>query len=175
MDGEPLQFIHPELKIQISVTDLAHLNGDEREFRLQALASKESVTSFDLSRLPLIRVSLFKLGEAEHVLIINLHHIVADGLSIGPLFDELDTFYRAFTLGVIGVPPVGVQYADFALWQRQTIAKETAYANQIEFWHKQLDGTLPVLELPQTGPDRPSSPSTARMSFSTSPAGWCRT
>ena len=82
-DGDPLQLIHPALTIKITVTELDHLPGEEREDRLQALASEESVRSFDLSRLPLIRVSLFKLGEAEHVVIINLHHIVADGLSIG--------------------------------------------------------------------------------------------
>ena len=152
-DGEPLQFIHPELKINIPVTKLDHLAGQERENRLQALASEESFKSFDLSRLPLIRVSLFKLGEAEHVLLINLHHIVADGLSVGLLFDELDMFYRAFTGGGDPRPPeLRVQYADFALWQRQAIAHEAAYANQIDFWRTQLGGTLPVLELPG---DRP--------------------
>ena len=97
--GEPLQCIHPELKISLNVTALDHLTGAEREDRLQALASEESVKPFDLSRLPLIRVSLFKLSEAEHVLIINLHHIVADGLSIGLLLNELDIFYRSFTGG----------------------------------------------------------------------------
>jgi amino acid adenylation domain-containing protein len=159
-DGEPLQLIHPELKISLNVTALDHLAGEEREDRLQTLASEESVKSFDLSRLPLIRVSLFKLGEAEHVLIINLHHIVADGLSIGLLLNELDTFYRAFTEGGDPCPPdLAVQYGDFALWQRQTIANEAAYAKQIEFWRTQLGGRLPVLELPG---DRPRP---ARQSF----------
>src|SRR5882762_2599982 len=152
-DGEPLQLIQPELKITIKVTALDHLAHEERENRLQALASEESVKSFDLSRLPLIRVSLFKLGEAEHVLIINLHHIVADGLSIGPLLNELDTFYRAFTAGGEPRPPeLGVQVGDFALWQRHSNANEATYAKRIEFWRKQLSGTLPVLELPR---DRP--------------------
>lgn len=148
-DGDPLQLIHPALTINITVTELDHLSGEEREDKLQALASEESVRSFDLSRLPLIRVSLFKLGEAENVVIINLHHIVADGLSIGLMLDELDTFYRAFTCGGDPRPPdLAVQYADFAQWQRQTLANEAAYANQIEFWRKQLAGGLPVLELP---------------------------
>ena len=152
-DGEPLQLIHPELKIRINVTALDHLTGEECEHRLQALASEVSVESFDLSRLPLIRVSLFKVGVAEHVLIINVHHIVADGLSIGLLIEELDTFYRAYTGGGDPRPPVlAVQYADFALWQRLTMANEAAHANQIEFWRTQLGGTLPVLELPV---DRP--------------------
>ena len=153
LDGEPLQFIHPELKINIHVVELDHLTGEQRENRLQALASEESFKSFDLSRLPLIRVSLFKLDEAEHVLIINLHHIVADGLSVGLLFDELDRFYRAFTSGGDPRPPdLSVQYADFALWQRHTIANEAAYANQIDFWRTQLGDTLPVLELPGDKP-----------------------
>jgi condensation domain-containing protein len=148
-DEEPLQLIHPEFKIKIKVTKLDHLTGEERENRLQALASEESVALFDLSRLPLIRVSMFKLGDAEHVLIINLHHIVADGLSIGLLLDELDAFYQVFTGGGDPHPPdLAVQYADFALWQRRTLANEAAYAKQIEFWREQLGGRLPVLELP---------------------------
>jgi amino acid adenylation domain-containing protein len=152
-DGEPLQRIHPELKITVKVTALDHLTGEERDSKLQALASEESVGSFDLSRLPLIRVSVFKLGDAEHVLIVNLHHIVADGLSIGLLLDELDAFYRAFTGGGDPSPPgLPVQYADFALWQRQAMADAGAHAEQIGFWRTQLGGTLPVLDLPV---DRP--------------------
>jgi hypothetical protein len=152
-DGEPRQLIHPELTIRIAVTELDRLTREEREGRLQELASEESVRSFDLSRLPLIRVSLFKLGDAQHVLIINCHHIVADGTSIGLLLDELDTFYRAFTGGGDPRPrDLAVQYADFALWQRQALAHEAAYARQIEFWRKQLGGALPVLELPGDKP-----------------------
>ncbi len=149
-DGEPVQRIHPELTITIDVTALDHLTADERERRLHALASQESVRPFDLSRLPLIRVSVFTLGAAEHVLILNLHHIVADGLSIGLLLDELDAFYRAFTQGGDPQPrAMALQYADFAAWQRRTLATEAAYTKQIEFWRRQLGGTLPVLELPR--------------------------
>ena len=106
-DGDPFQLIHPALTIKITFTQLDHLPSKEREDRLQTLASEESVRSFDLSRLPLIRVSLFKLGDAEHVVIINVHHIVADGLSIGLMLDELDTFYRAYTGGE-GPRPHGI-------------------------------------------------------------------
>jgi amino acid adenylation domain-containing protein len=152
-DGDVLQLIHPALPINITVTELDHLPGEEREHRLQALASEESVRSFDLSRLPLIRVSLFKLGEAEHVVIINVHHIVADGLSVGLMLGELDTFYRAFIGGGDLRPPdLAVQYGDFAQWQRETLANEAPYANQIEFWRKQLSGGLPILELPRDMP-----------------------
>ena len=148
-EGEPLQLIHSELKIKVNVTALDHLKEEERELQLQTLASEESLSSFDLSRLPLIRVTLFKLGEREHVLIINLHHIVADGLSTGALWNELDGFYRAFTGGGDPcVPELALQYGDFADWQRRALANEAACAKQLEFWQKQLSGTLPVMELP---------------------------
>src|ERR1043165_8030303 len=103
--GEPLQIIEPALRIKLKVTKLDHPAGEERENRLKALAAEESLKSFDLSRLPLIRVSLVKLDETEHLLIINLHHIVADGLSIGLLLNELDTFYRLLTGGRVSPPP----------------------------------------------------------------------
>jgi amino acid adenylation domain-containing protein len=151
--GEPLEFIHAALTIKIRVTELDHLPAAERERRLQAMGSEESAKSFDLSRLPLIRVSLFKLGQAEHVLILNLHHIVADGLSIGLLMNELDTFYRSFTDGGDPcLPELAVQYGDFALWQRRAVTNQGAYAQQIEFWRTQLGGRLPVLELPADKP-----------------------
>jgi len=148
-DGEPLQRVHPDWKIAIEVTTLAHLSAEEREAKLQQLASEGSIRPFDLSRLPLIRVSLFTLGDAEHVVIINLHHIVADGLSVGLLLNEVDAFYRAFTEGGHPrLPALTVQYGDFAAWQRHGLAHEVAYAKQIEFWRTRLGGGLPVLELP---------------------------
>ena len=152
-DDDPIQRIHPELKISIAFKALDHRTREEWEKQLQVLATEESLKPFDLSCLPLLRVSLFKLGEAEHVLIINLHHIVADGLSLGRLLEELDMFYRVFTCGTALRPAeLAVQYADFALWQRRIIANEGAYANQINFWQKQLSGTLPVLEIPADKP-----------------------
>jgi len=148
-DGEPLQIIHEELKIRIQVTALDHLPADQRESTVQALASELSVQPFDLSHLPLVRVFLFTLAETEHVLIFNLHHIIADGLSTELLVKELDTFYRTFTEGTEALAPeLTIQYGDFALWQQQSLGNESAYANELEFWRKQLGGELPVLELP---------------------------
>ncbi len=152
-DGEALQRIHPELRIAVTVTALDHLGAEEREARLRDLTANEAARSFDLTRPPLIRVSLFKLGDAEHVLLVVVHHIVADGLSVGLLLDELDMFYEAFTGGRTPRPrELAVQYADFAAWQRRALADEAAYAKQIEFWRTQLGGTLPVLELPADKP-----------------------
>ena len=148
-NGEPVQVIHSECSIQIKVVDLG---AQPAESRLQSLASEESLHSFDLSRLPLIRLSLFKLGEAEHVLIVNLHHIVGDGISQGLLLNEVDAFYRARTGGQDPrLPHLGIQYADFAIEQKQAM-DENAYAGELEFWHKHLSGELPVLELPTDFP-----------------------
>jgi YidC/Oxa1 family membrane protein insertase len=147
-EGEPAQIVHPECKIIFATTELDHLPEADREVRLRELVSAEVSRSFDLSRLPLVRVSLFRLGNAEHVLIINIHHIVVDGLSIGLIVNELDTFYRALGSSEYHRPTtLAVQYADFAQWQRKSIATN-GYADQVEFWQKQFPGTPPVLELP---------------------------
>ena len=112
------------------------------------LASKESIKPFKLSMLPLIRATLYKLAEFEHVLIINMHHIVTDGLSIGLLLDELDVFYRSFTHGTSSsASELDIQYADYALWQRHNIDGDT-YKQQINYWQTQLKSKLPVMELP---------------------------
>ena len=148
-NDEPLQCIQPECRIRIH---FAELDPATAESRLQLLATEEALKSFDLSRLPLLHVSLFKVGETEHVLIINLHHIVVDGMSIGLILDEVDIFYRALTSGRDPHPPdLSLQYADFALWQRQAV-DDAAYADQFTFWRKQLSGALPVLELPADFP-----------------------
>jgi len=158
-NGEPVQLIHPELKITIKVTPLDRLDDAQRERTLQALAAEAPVEPFDLSRLPLIRVALFKLAEAEHVMVMTIHHIVSDGLSTWLLMEELNTFYQAFIRGdVPRLRELPVQYGDFALWQQQAIANG-AYASQADYWRTQLGGNLPVLELPSDKP-RP-----ARQSF----------
>lgn len=147
-DGEPLQQIHPELSIAIRLVSLKHLPDEEREATLQTLASEEAIAPFDLTRLPLIRVTLYALAEAEYVLIINLHHLVADGLSIGLLIEELDACYRAFVAGSVPrLPELKVQYGDFTQWQ-QDPARAAAYARQLDFWKTALGGALPVLDLP---------------------------
>ena len=145
--GEPRQRIHPELTVRIVVTALDHLGPADRETRLQQLASEESVRPFDLDRLPLLRVSLFKLGDDEQVLLLNLHHIVADGLSIALLLDELDALYRARTTGAEPrLRQLAVQYGDYTEWQQHAVSGHDTAATQ------HLSGSLPVLELPA---DRP--------------------
>ena len=154
-NSEPIQRIHPQLRIAIRVADLRHVPAGEREARLQALASEESVRPFDLCSLPLIRASLFTLADAEHVLIINLHHIIADGMSAGLLMREVGALYSGLGLGSNGrLPDLPVQYGDFALWQQERPANEVAPAAQIAFWTRRLGGTFPRLDLPIDHPRR---------------------
>ena len=154
-NGEPVQEIHPSWKIKFNLVPLEPLPPGRREAALQELATAEAVEPFDLSKLPLLRVSLFQLGEMEFVLLINLHHIIADGLSITVLFQELDACYQAYVQGAApALPALPVQYADFSVWERQE-EEASGRKAQLEFWKAQLAGSLPSLDLP---PDKPRPP-----------------
>ena len=151
-EGDAIQEIHPEYKIHITITDIEHLPCGEREFKVSALASEEAVRPFDLRGLPLIRVSLFRLSQNDHVLLVNVHHIIGDGLSLNLMFDELDAIYRAAKSGTTPrLPELPVQYADFAIWQREDFSKER-HSGQLDYWQRQLKGDLPVLEMPADKP-----------------------
>lgn len=153
---EPRQTVHPDLTIRIAVTPLEHLPPEEREATVHALATAESVRPFDLAQLPLLRVALFILGPAEHVLVVNVHHILADGLSVDLLLNEVDIAYRAFVAGSEPeLPALPLQYGDFACWQREAWTDDATHKGAIEYWRQRLGGDLPVLELPadRTRPD----------------------
>jgi amino acid adenylation domain-containing protein len=146
--GELRQVIHPACEIEITITRLDEMRPDQRVPRLHMLASHEACIPFDLSRLPLLRVCLFKIAEDEHVLFINLHHIVGDGISLRLMLSELDKHYQAFAgSGNDELPDLDIQYADFAAWQREVVA-EKGFAREITSWRQELHGPLPVLELP---------------------------
>ncbi|HJX28022.1 MAG TPA: amino acid adenylation domain-containing protein, partial [Thermoanaerobaculia bacterium] len=107
---------------------------------------------FDLARGPLIRAGLLRLGPREHVVVVTMHHIVSDGWSIGVLLRELSILYDTFAAGRPSpLPELPVQYADFAVWQREWLTGEVLEA-QLGYWREQLSGAPAVLELPA---DRP--------------------
>src|SRR5262249_6511475 len=115
---------------------------------VQRLAAEEALRPFDLARGPLFRSTLLCLGEEAHVLLLTLHHIIADGWSTGVLIRELAELYAAFAAGCpAALPDLLVQYADFAEWQREWLQGEVL-DQQLAFWKKQLSGRLPILELP---------------------------
>lgn len=152
-DGDAVQEIQPAWELKIERSDLEQVPaGQARENALHEHLLAEAKKPFDLTQLPLLRVSLFALGEREYALLVNLHHILADGLSLSLLINELDATYHAFSSGVKPtLPPLPVQYADYAIWERSE-ATTNNRAAQLSFWKERLKGTLPVLELPWDKP-----------------------
>ncbi len=147
LDGRPVQEIHPSCEIPIAVTDLRHLPLSERDAEARAQAADEAIRPFNLQQLPLVRVSLFRIADDDYVLLLNVHHIVADGLSLRLMFHELDALYRDATSGTVAsLPPLNAQYADFTAWQQNELSGGR-HAKQLEHWRQQLQGELPTLEL----------------------------
>src|SRR4028118_1085235 len=142
----------PTLTINLPVIDLRDLPPEEREFQAKQLVTEESQRPFNLATGPLLRLLLLKLDETEHILLLNLHHIISDDWSIGVLIRELSTIYAAFAHKQPSpLPELPLQYADFAHWQREWLQGEEL-ATQLAYWRQQLDG-ISTLNLPT---DRPN-------------------
>ena len=153
-EGMPALVLHELCRVELASRDLRGLPVSERTSAWQQLAQTESLRPFDLEREPLLRLFLIQLAEDDHVLLVTLHHIVADGWSLGVLFDEFSRLYQAFAAGQPS--PLGrlpVQYTDFAAWQRSWLLGEVL-AEQLAFWRARLEDAPTLLELPT---DRPRS------------------
>ncbi len=148
IEGAPIQIIEPELWIEIPVDDLSQLDEQEQQTRVTARLREQVSCPFDLTRGPLLRVNLLKLGERDHILLRTMHHIVSDGWSEGVFNHEFTQLYEAFCQGRENpLKPLSVQYADFALWQRQWLEQERLQA-ELAYWKQQLAGIPERLELP---------------------------
>ena len=168
MNREPVQVISPTLTLSLPVTDLQDLPRARREAEAMRLATEEAQRPFELTRGPLVRAALLRLAQEEHIVLLTMHHIVSDGWSMGVLVAEIAAIYEAFSkapaVGRVSIPAVAgspsplpelpIQYADFALWQREWLQGEVLQA-QLDYWKHHLDGSLGVLELPT---DRPRPP-----------------
>jgi amino acid adenylation domain-containing protein/non-ribosomal peptide synthase protein (TIGR01720 family) len=142
-DGHPMQKVEQVEQERMTVHDYS----GEGEAAALAAVQREARGSFDLEAGPLFRVALFRIGEQDHVLLLNLHHSVADGWSIGVLAREMKILYEAYVEGrKAGLAELGVQYGDFALWQREWLQGEVL-EKQLCYWRKQLEG-ITRLELP---------------------------
>lgn len=167
VEGQPVQVIAPIFNVSLLVTDLQQLpqvDGartpwEQCEKEARRLMTQEAQRPFNLSNDPLLRVMLLRLDEAEHVLVLNMHHIVSDGWSIGVLIREIAALYTAYkdiTDNVsTSLPELPIQYADFAYWQREWLQGDVL-AKQLGYWQKQLEG-VSMLNLPTDKP-RPASP-----------------
>ncbi|MEH1917808.1 non-ribosomal peptide synthetase [Nostoc sp.] len=172
VDQQPVQAIAPSLTIPLPLIDLRNFDSPERDTRVQQIVTQEAQHPFNLTIGPLLRVKLLQLDEVEYLLLLNLHHIVADGWSIGVLIRELGVLYKAFaedkrclttsySVSTL-LPELPIQYADFAQWQREWLQGVAANGtsplqSQLVYWQKQLNG-ISVLNLP-TDRLRPAVPS----------------
>ncbi|WP_405139745.1 amino acid adenylation domain-containing protein [Sphaerisporangium sp. NBC_01403] len=162
-DGDPVQVIDPPPSPAdagvggdwLEVVDLAEVPVDGREARAKAMAAERVARRFDLAGEYPFRASLLRLSEREHVLCVVFHHIAVDGWSSQIFFRELAALYGTYVnAGTPDLPPPPLQYADFALWQRERLGE--VLDGQLGYWRERLDGA-PTLELPT---DRPRPPVT---------------
>jgi amino acid adenylation domain-containing protein len=149
--GQPLQIVGLVTRLPVAVVDLRERSQREQEAQVDTLAQAEVQRPFDLTQGPLMRATLVRLTDVDHVLLLAMHHIVFDGWSHGVFWRELTMLYGAFMTGQPSpLPALSIQYADFAHWQQQWLRGEVL-DTQLAYWKRQLSGVSP-LHLP---PDPP--------------------
>ena len=146
-DGQACQRVDATTGFDLHVIDLSDLPAAEREARAQQIREDEARTQFDLEKGPLLWVTLLRLDDEEHHLLVTLHHIIADGWSLNILIDEFSQLYAAATQGQrLELPALALQYADYGSWQRQWLA-EGEGQRQLAYWKAQLGDEHPTLSL----------------------------
>ena len=144
-DGKPIQIIADKLAFTLPVIDLQKLAEDHKTVEVQKLITHEYLRPFDLAESSLLRVTLMRLGEKSHQLLIIMHHIISDAWSVGNFLQELSVIYSALTAGLPSpLPQLSIQYADYAYWQRQWLENQPA----LNYWKQQLADIPAVIELP---------------------------
>lgn len=155
---ETRQVVASKLHIPLNVTNLAALSQNKREARVTELASEQASQGFNLETGPLLRASLIRLTEYEHVLLVTVHQNVADIFSLEIFGRELAALYQASLQDSPSLlSPLPIQYADYAAWQREQL-QGGFYAKSLDYWKNRLAGAPAVLELPKDMP-RPALPS----------------
>ncbi|MCA0401793.1 MAG: amino acid adenylation domain-containing protein, partial [Proteobacteria bacterium] len=156
--NRPIQIVLDQLELALPLVDISHLAPAAREAEARRLAAEDAQTPFKLDTAPLVRATLLKLSEREHVILFNMHHIISDGWSMGVLVKEIIAIYGAFVQGQPNpLPDLPLQYVDFANWQRLWLRGEVLQ-DQLRYWTRQLEGAPPVLALPTDRP-RPAAQS----------------
>jgi amino acid adenylation domain-containing protein len=152
VDRHAIQIIDEPQPIPLPLADLSALAEELRGAEVRRIATQEAFQPFDLRNGPTFRIKLVRAGEEDHVLLLTLHHIVSDAWSMGVLSREVASLYESYSAGEpSNLEELPVQYADFAVWQRQWLQGEVLEA-QLNYWRHQLGGNLQQLQLPT---DRP--------------------
>jgi FkbH-like protein/FkbM family methyltransferase len=154
-DGTGAQVVSGEARFDLAIVELGGYGNEERERKAYELAGMEAERQYNLETDPMLRVMLIGMGDEEHVLIRVMHHIMCDGWSLGVFNRELETLYDACRSGRASpLAPLPIQYADFALWQREWLQGEEMHS-QLAWWLDKLEGAETVLRIPA---DRPRTP-----------------
>jgi amino acid adenylation domain-containing protein len=152
VNGQPTQVIQTVTNWTVSVISLQHLSPEEQEIAAKKLVKEESFKPFDLAKEALVRATLILLNNNEYWLLLCLHHVISDGWSMGVLIEELTALYNADNQGQPSpLKSLPIQYADFAIWQRQWLQGEVL-ENQLNYWKKQLADAPTFLPLPTDKP-----------------------
>ncbi len=152
LDGQPIQIIDPYVPFTLPWSDLRTLPVEVREREVQQRIAAEARQFFDLATGPLLCAHLLQVSDQEHLLLLTLHHIVADGWSTPILVQEIGAHYQARCSGMpANLPPLPIQYADFAVWQRQRL-QGAALERLHRYWRQQLQGAPALIELPTDYP-----------------------
>ena len=155
IDGQPVQIVHPSGLVSLPIQDLTNRPKSTQEEEIKGLIHHAAHQSFDLTTGPLWRGRLLRLGTEDHVLLLMFHHIIIDGWSMGIILQELNSLYVAHSTGQPSLlPPLPLQYADFAIWQHQWLQGEVLN-RELTYWRTQLADAPLTLELPTDFP-RPS-------------------
>ncbi|WP_161625815.1 condensation domain-containing protein, partial [Singulisphaera acidiphila] len=153
-DGRPIQVFEPVVALPLTQIDLSSWPLDRRQAEVAQRIDAEAKRPFDLTHGPLIHADLLRLEPTRHVLLLTMHHIISDGWSLGVLIQEAGALYDAFAHGRPSpLPALPIQYADYALWQRQWLQGQNLNS-PLDYWTQQLAGVTP-LEIPT---DRPRPP-----------------
>jgi amino acid adenylation domain-containing protein len=147
--GEAVQIVREQSVVKLEMTDLSHVDQQEREGQAQAVTRQEGERPFDLATGPLFRSRILKLGHEEHVLLLTMHHIVSDGWSLGILMKELNDFYASELLSTKSgqeLTELAVQYVDYAVWQRDRLVGDKL-EDEMAYWREELKGVPLVLDL----------------------------
>jgi amino acid adenylation domain-containing protein len=160
-DGHAVQIIDAPVAVTMRRIDLGHVPADQREREAERVVGERARTALDLAREAAFRVTLLRLADDDHVLLIETHHIVVDGWSLGIMFRELAAAYTAARAGrEAALPPLPIQFGDFAAWQRDQLAGDRL-TELLDFWRAQLgDAANEPLSLPTDYP-RPTTPTFA--------------
>ncbi len=169
-NGKPVQQVRPFRPVGLEYHNLETLPFQDRLAEAYRLATLDAQRSFDLEQGPLWRARLVKIAKDDHLLFLTLHHIIFDGVSLYRVFlPELTELYDGLAAGKPpALPPLTIQYADYAAWQRRWVCEEVV-ASQMDFWRNELAGSFDPLHLPFDHPPIESTPPRGRLySFSLS-------